>query len=149
MSSLTGFLIYNMTFRNYLGIFGALMVIAGVFSPMLHIPIIGNWNYWDIEPVLAALVLVMAALGMAVATFGKPALLRFGGWGVLIVVLFTLLAVYFKVNDYFSFIPFKKLAAAAAGIVRYRWLGWVLLVSGAVIMVLSSRNTSIGISAKH
>ena len=137
-----------MAFRNYLGMFGSVMVIAGIFSPMLHIPIIGNWNYWDIEPVLAAIVLVMAVLGLAGSAFGKPALVRFGGWGALIVILFTLLAVYFKVNDYFSIIPFKKLAAAAAGIVRYRWLGWTVLLLGAILMILAGRSTSRAVSPK-
>lgn len=137
-----------MAFKNYLGIFGSVILIAGVFSPMLHLPIIGNWNYWDIEPVLAAMVLVMAALGLAGSALGKSALLRFGGWGALIVTLFTLLAVYFKVNDYFNFIPFKKLAAAAAGIVRYRWLGWTVLICGAILMILAGRNTSRAVTAR-
>lgn len=132
-----------MAFKNYLGIIGAVLVIAGVFSPMLHLPIIGNWNYWDIEPVLAVLVMLMAALGLAGAAANKASLWRLGGWGALMVILFTLLAVYFKVNDYFSFIPFKKLAAAAAGIVRYRWLGWILLLSGAIILILTGRKSSV------
>ncbi len=123
--------------KSYLGILGSLLMIGGAFSPMLRIPVIGNWNYWDIEPVLAAIVLVLAGLGLAGAVFGKPALLRFCGWSALAVVLFTFCAVYFKVNSYFSFIPLKKLAAAAAGIVRYRWMGWLVMAAGCILMIVA------------
>jgi hypothetical protein len=131
-----------MTSKNYLGLFGALLVMAGGMSPMLHIPIIGNWNYWDIDTVLATLVFVLAGAGLLAAVIRKPGLLKFSGWAVLVILLFTLTAVYFKVNDYFTFIPFKKLAAAAARIVQYRWTGWVLIALGAIIMIFSGRRTS-------
>ena len=106
---------------------------------MLHIPIIGNWNYWDVDTVLASIVYVFAATGLLGVILRKPTLIKFSGWSVLIVVAFTLMAVYFKVNDYFSFIPFKKLARIAAHMVHYRWLGWGMLFSGALVMIISSR----------
>ena len=128
-----------MNFKNYFGLIGCLLVIAGGMSPMLHIPIIGNWNYWDVDTVLASIVYVFAAAGLLGAILRKPDLVKFSGWSVLIVVAFTLVAVYLKVNDYFSFIPFKKLARIATHMVHYRWLGWVMLFSGALIMIFSSR----------
>lgn len=127
-----------MSFKNYLGVAGVLLVIAGGMSPMLRIPVIGNWNYWDIDIVLASIVYALAATGLLGAVLRKPALVKFSGWGVLIVLLFTLIAVYFKVNDYFSFIPFKKLARVATNMVRYKWLGWTLIFSGALMMIFSS-----------
>lgn len=124
---------------NYLGLIGSLLIVAGAVSPMLHIPIIGNWNYYDIDVSLASVVMCLAALGVIASVINKPGLLRFSGWASLIVVLFTLAAVYFKVNDYFSFIPFKKLAAAAARIVHYRWTGWILLILGSVLAIFGGR----------
>jgi len=128
-----------MTFKNYFGFVGALLVIAGGISPMLHIPIIGNWNYLDIDPVLSAIVFVLAGAGLLAAIFSKYGMLRFCGWGILLVVIFTLIAVYFKANNYFSFIPLKKLATALSGIIHYRWTGWAMLFTGAIIMILSGR----------
>lgn len=130
-----------MSSKNYLGLLGSVMVIGGAFSPMLRMPIIGNWNYWDIEPVLASIVLVFAGLGLIGSSFEKPALVRFSGWAVLAVTVFTLIAVHFKVNDYFSFIPLKKLAAAAASIVKYKWLGWGTIGAGSLIMILAGRRS--------
>ena len=128
-----------MTVKNYFGLVGALLVIAGGISPMLHIPIIGNWNYLDIDTVLASIVFVLAGTGLLAAIFSKYGMLRFCGWGILIVVIFTLIAVYFKANNYFSFIPMKKLATALSGIIHYRWTGWAMLFTGAFIMILSGR----------
>jgi hypothetical protein len=127
-----------MTFKNYLALLGAVLVIAGGMSPMLRIPVIGNWNYWDIDVVLASIVYALAAAGLLGAILRKPGLVRFSGWGILLVVLFTLIAVFFKVNDYFSFIPFKKLARLAGSIVHYKWIGWAMLISGGLLMVISS-----------
>jgi hypothetical protein len=130
-----------MTFKNYVGIIGALLVIAGGLSPMLHIPIIGNWNYWDLDTVLASIIYTLATLALIASASNKRGLLRFCGWSLLLVLGFTFVAVYFKVNNYFSFIPLKKLAAAASRVIHFRWLGWALISSGAIIMILfSGRN---------
>lgn len=128
-----------MNFKKILGIIGALMVVAGGFSPMLHIPIIGNWNYWDIDTVLASVIYALAGLALFAAATDKTGLLRFCEWALLFVLTFTFIAVYFKVTNYFSFIPFKKLAAAASSIIKYRWLGWALISSGAMFMILLSK----------
>lgn len=127
-----------MTLKNYAGIIGALLVIAGGLSPMLHIPIIGNWNYWDLDTVLAAIIYTLATLALIASASNKRGLLRFCGWSILLVLGFTFVAVYFKVDNYFSFIPFKKLAAAASRVIHYRWTGWALIASGGLIMILFS-----------
>ena len=128
---------------NYLGLLGSLMIIAGALSPMLHLPIIGNWNYYDIDVALASIVMTLAALGVIASLINKPGLLKFCGWASLIVILFTLAAVYFKVNDYFSFIPLKKLASAASRMVHYRWIGWIILLAGSILVVFGSRRRAI------
>lgn len=127
-----------MTLRNYLAVFGVLLVLAGGMSPMLKIPVLGNWNYWDIDLVLASLVFGLAATGLLGAVLRKPGLSRYSGWGILLVLTFTLVAVYFKVNDYFSFIPLKKLARIATNMVHYQWMGWVIILLGSLVMIFSS-----------
>jgi hypothetical protein len=127
-----------MTFKNYIGIIASLMVIAGGLMPMLHIPIIGNWNYWDIDTVLASIVYSLAVLSLIAAASNKRGLLRFCGWALLFVLTFTFGAVYFKVSNYFNFIPLKKLAAVAGRMIQYRWIGWALIASGAMLMILFS-----------
>lgn len=132
-----------MTYKNYLALFGALLVIAGGMSPMLHIPIVGNWNYWDIDTVLASIVYTLSAIALLAAVTRKQGLLRFCGWLLLLMLIFTLAAVYFKANDYFSFIPLKKLAAAASKMIKFRWLGWGLMFAGAFMIILFSKKDKV------
>jgi hypothetical protein len=127
-----------MTLKNYIGIIAALLVIAGGMMPMLHIPIIGNWNYWDLDTILASIVYSLSILSLIAAAGNKRGLLRFCGWTLLLVLAFTFGAVYFKVSNYFNFIPLKKLAAVAGRMIRFQWIGWALIASGAILMILFS-----------
>jgi hypothetical protein len=129
-----------MTFRNYIGIIASLMVISGGFMPMLHIPIIGNWNYLDLDIVLASMVYSIAIVSLIAAVSNKRGLVRFCGWALLLVLIFTFGAVYFKVSNYFNFIPLKKLAAVAGRMIQFRWIGWALIASGGFIMILFKGN---------
>jgi len=130
-----------MTIKNYIGIIASILVIAGGMMPMLHIPIIGNWNYWDLDTVLASIVYSLAILSLIAAAGNKRGLLRFCGCTLLLVLAFTFGAVYFKVSNYFNFIPLRKLAAVAGRMIQYRWIGWAFIASGAILMILfSGRN---------
>ena len=128
---------------NVFGLLGSLLVIGGAMSPMLHIPVVGNWSYYDLDVALASIVMTLATLGIIASVINKRGLLKFAGWGALFMIILTLIAVYFKVNDYFSFIPMKKLAAALSGIVKYRWTGWILLFIGSALMIVGSRRKAV------
>lgn len=123
--------------KNYFGLCGSFLVITGALSPLIHIPVIGNWNFLDLHTGLATVVFIVAAIGVFASISGRNGLLKFTGWTELVLVLLTLFAVYFKVNDSFSFIPIKSLSRIATGIVHYRWLGWGLLALGSVVMIAS------------
>lgn len=127
-----------MTVKNYTSLLGVLLVIVGGMCPMLKVPILGNWNYWDIDTVLATIVYSLSAVALFAAVIRKQSLLRFCGWLLLLMLIFTLTAVYFKVNDYFSFIPLKKLAALATRMIKFKWIGWGLMFAGAFIVILFS-----------
>jgi len=124
--------------KNYLGLSGSFLVLAGTLLPLIHIPVIGNWNYFDLHTGLATIVLFVAALGLFASISGRNGLLKTAGWMEVVLVLLTLSAVYFKVNDSFSFIPIKSLTRVAVGMVHYKWLGWALLFLGSVIMIAAS-----------
>lgn len=107
--------------------------------PMLRIPIIGNWNYWDLDLALASIIYFLAFLAIIAVSANKSGLLRFCGWAILLTLVFTFIAVYFKVNQYFSFIPLKKLAAIAGRMVKYQWTGWAMVALGALIIILFTK----------
>jgi len=121
------------------GIIGSVIMGVGGLCPLVHLPIIGNWNYFDIDIRLAVAFYVLVLLGLIGSFLGKTTLIRFTGWAALILIGITLAGVYFKSHDYFSFIHFKKLVNFAAGIVKYKW-GWFVILAGSLLLVTVRRN---------
>jgi len=114
---------------------GLLLVVAGSFLPLVHVPIIGNWNYWKLDHYLAItcwILSVCAAFGLinssakVVRTFGILLILLFA---------FTLFAVKMQSLEYFSFVPFKSWRETFAGVVKLKW-GWAVEFLGAILMIL-------------
>ena len=132
-----------MTAKNYTGLLGVLLVIVGGMCPMLRVPIFGNWNYWDIDTVLATIVYTLCVIALLAAVTRKQGLLHFCGWLLLLMLLFTITAVYFKVKDYFSFLILKNFAATAARMIKFQWIGWGLMFAGAFMIILSSRKNKV------
>jgi hypothetical protein len=116
------------------GIVAAVIMGVGGLCPLVHLPVIGNWNYFDIDPTLAILFYILVVLGLVNSLMGKTALVRFTGWAALVLVLVTLAGVYLKSHDYFSFVHFKKLVHLAAGLVKYKW-GWFIILAGALLLI--------------
>ena len=120
------------------GIIGALVMAIGGFCPLIHVPIVGNWNYFDIDQRLAIAFYVLVVLGLIASFMQKAGLVKFVGWASIALVALTLVGVYFKSHDYFSFIHFKKLISLAAGVVKYKW-GWFVILAGALALVTVRR----------
>lgn len=120
------------------GIIGSVIMAAGGMCPLMHIPIIGNWHYFDIDQRLAIVFYIMVLIGLFGAFVQKVSLIRFAGWGAFALVLITLLGIYFKAHDSFSFLHFKKLVNLAAGLVTYKW-GWYVIAAGAFALVTVRR----------
>ena len=115
------------------GIIGAALMAVGGMSPLIHVPIVGNWNYFDLDMRLAIAFYVLVVVGLIGAFTRKVGVIRFAGFGAVVLVLITLLGVYLKSHDSFSFLHFKKLVNLAAGLVKYKW-GWYVIVAGAFVM---------------
>lgn len=120
------------------GIIGSLIMAAGGMCPLVHVPIMGNWNYFDIDQTLGIAFYVLVVLGLIGSFAQKAGLIRFAGWAAVGLVLLTLAGVYFKSHDYFSFLPFKKLVNLAAGLVKYKW-GWFVILIGAIVLITTRK----------
>lgn len=120
------------------GIIGAVIMAIGGMCPLLRIPIIGNWNYFDLDQTLAITFYVLVLVGLLGAFTQKGGLIRFAGWAAIALVAITLVGVYFKVNGSFGFLHFKKLVNLAAGMVKYKW-GWYVVLAGAFILITVRR----------
>lgn len=124
------------------GIAGAAIMAIGGFCPLLRVPVMGNWNYFDVDLRLAAAFYIIVLIGFVGAFLQKPSVLRFAGWAALFLVAISLAGIYLKVHDTFSFIRFKKLITLAAGTVKYKW-GWFVIVAGALVLITVPRPKSV------
>lgn len=120
-------------------IFGLVMVVAGTFLPLVHLPLIGNWNYWKIDSNLAIICWFFCGLALVGIIFQKQRLVRIIAAALLALFIFTIVAIKFKSLEYFSFLPFKSWQQSFAGIVKLNW-AWFLEFSGAALLLLTKKN---------
>lgn len=120
-------------------IFGLVMVVAGTFLPLVHLPLIGNWNYWKIDSNLAIICWFFCGLALVGIIFQKQSLVRIIAVALLALFIFTIVAIKFKSLEYFSFLPFKSWQQSFAGIVKLSW-AWFLEFSGAALLLLTKKN---------
>ncbi|WPO80973.1 hypothetical protein SD427_09385 [Chryseobacterium sp. JJR-5R] len=118
---------------------GLLMVVVGSFLPLVHIPVIGNWNYWKLDHFLAAACWILSAGALFGIVNNRTGAARI--FAVLLILLFsfTLFAVRYQASEYFSFMPFASWQDKLVGIVKIKW-GWIVEFSGALIIILAKNN---------
>lgn len=120
--------------RRTQGIIGAAIMAIGGMCPLVRVPVLGNWNYFDLDQTLAITFYVLVLLALAGAFTAKTGLIRFAGWAGIVLVGITLAGVYFKAHDSFGFLHFKKAVNFAAGLVKYKW-GWYVILAGAFVLI--------------
>ena len=110
------------------------LIVAGSFLPLVHIPIIGNWNYYKVDVNLAYMVWGFSEVAFLGIIFNKMKVVQIAAIILLILFSFTIVAIKFKSLDYFSFLPFKSWQESFAGIVKLSW-GWILEFAGAILLL--------------
>ncbi len=123
--------------RNFISFTGFILLIAGLFSPLISPLGLIKWNLFDLNKTFAIIVLVVAIAGLVSALIKNYQYIKITGWLSLALVILVFIAAVMKVQTAFSFIPFPKLANTMSGFIHYRW-GWYLLFAGAVLAVLGS-----------
>ena len=126
---------FKMKLAQYLALF---TVVAGSFLPLVHIPIIGNWNYYKIDSNLAFLVWGFCVIALIGIIFDKLKIVRVVAVILLLLFVFTIVAVKFKSLNYFSFLPFKSWQESFAGIVKLSW-AWILEFAGAILLLILNK----------
>ncbi|REC50035.1 hypothetical protein [Chryseobacterium pennipullorum] len=121
---------------------GLLLVVAGSFLPLVHVPVIGNWNYWKLDHYLAIACWIFSACAVFGVVNNSPKIVRVFGVLLIILFVFTLAAVKMQSLQYFSFLPFKSWRESLAGVVKLRW-GWIVEFIGALLMIFAVKSKKI------
>jgi len=119
---------------------GLIVVIVGSFLPLVHVPVIGNWNYWKVDYYLAGTCWFFSACALFAIINNKLKLVKIIGVILILLFAFTLFAIKYKSLSYFSFLPFKSWSETLAGTVKLKW-GWFVEFAGAVLMLVSKKKT--------
>ncbi|WEK18348.1 MAG: hypothetical protein P0Y49_16280 [Candidatus Pedobacter colombiensis] len=116
------------------GIAGAVVMAIGGMCPLVRVPILGNWNYFQVDLTLAITFYVLVVIGLIGAFTEKAGLVKFAGWAVIALVVLSLAGIQFKTQASFGFLHFKKLVNLASGLVKFKW-GWFVILAGALVMI--------------
>lgn len=119
---------------------GLILVIIGSFLPLVHVPIIGNWNYWKLDHYLAITCWILSACAVFGIVNNNIKIGKIFGILLLLLFSFTLFAIRFQSLEYFSFLPFKSWRETLAGVVTLKW-GWIVEFLGAFLMIFVKNNT--------
>ncbi len=117
-----------------LQLLGLLLVVVGSFLPLVHVPIIGNWNYWQLDHYLAIFCWIFCACALFGIVNKRAKLVNTFAVFLLILFVFSLFAIKYQASSYFSFLPFKSWTKALAGTVKLQY-GWFAEFLGALIML--------------
>ncbi|WP_313101268.1 hypothetical protein [Epilithonimonas sp.] len=120
-----------------LQLIGLFLVVAGSFLPLVYIPIVGNWNYWKVDNTLAMAVWGFSLLTLIFILIDKTKLVKIMAFLMILLFVFTIVAIKLKSLDYFSFLPFKSWQSAFAGIVKLSW-GWFIEFLGVTLILIGS-----------
>lgn len=123
--------------RNFITFLGFILLITGLFSPLISPLGLVKWNLFDLNKPFGIVVLAVAVTGLAASLTKSVQLTKFAAWVTLSLVILVFIAAVMKVNTTFSFIPFPKISHTLSGLIHYRW-GWFLLFTGPVLALLGS-----------
>ena len=116
-----------------------IVVVVGSFLPLVHVPIIGNWDYWKLDHSLAIICWILSAIALLGIVNNNSKIVRASGIALVLFFIFTLAAVKMQSLQYFSFLPFKSWQETFAGVVKLRW-GWIVEFLGAFMLIFVKNN---------
>jgi len=135
-----------MGFKQIIGIIGSLLLILGVFIPLVKIPLVGGISFYDNSRLEAIIVIIIAVISVFLVVAKRYILLWVSGFALLAVVSVRGIQVIKKLYSARSTAEkilgekltakiTKKLTHVAIEHVDISW-GLVFLIVGAVLIIL-------------
>lgn len=130
--------------KQMLGLIGSILLVIGVFSPIVSAPIMGNMNYIQNGRGEGIIVLVLAATSFVLTLTNHYKGLWLTGVGSLGVMLFTFINFQSKMSQINAEMggqlagnPFRGLADVVVQSVQLQW-GWAFLIVGAALLIAAA-----------
>lgn len=133
-----------MSKKQMLGLIGSIVLIIGVFTPIVSLPIVGSMNYFNNGQGDGTIVLGLAIVSLIVVLFKKYKALWLTGFASLGMLLYTFMNFQGRMAEARSEMqaqlegnPFAGIGEMALQSVQIQW-GWVVLVIGAVLLLVAA-----------
>ncbi len=133
-----------MRIKQVLAVIGSLILLAGVFTPIVSIPIMGEMTYYQNGRTEAVIVLVFAALSLILGATKIYKGLWLTGIGSLAVLLYTLIRFQTKISEMKSDMdttvadtPLHGLVDMAMQTIQFQW-GWGILLVGTGLIIAAA-----------
>ena len=130
-----------MSNKQLLGLIGSLVLIIGVFVPVVSMPIVGTMNAYSFERGDGKIVLVLAIISLVLVVIKKYKGLWFTGIASLIMSISTFIYIQSRVASVkaelqtsLSKHPFAGLGESVVNSVQLEW-GLAILFIGAVLII--------------
>ena len=131
------FVYWHLIIMKNIQLSGLALVLLGSFLPLVHVPLIGNWNYWKVDHSLSIICWLLCFIVFIGIMVNKKSLVRISSIILILLFCFTIFAVRYQSQDFFSFLPFDSWVEKMGGLVKLKW-GWVLEFLGASLLFLGS-----------
>jgi hypothetical protein len=122
---------------------GSVLVVLGSFAPIVHVPVIGEVNYFGRGSGDGLFAIGLAVIAAVLALAGRPRWALVPGILELALITFTFVNLYTRLSDLgpatdtqLAGNPFKEVAGAIVRSAGFSW-GWVPLYIGALMTTLS------------
>lgn len=137
-----------MKIKQILGIVGSIMMIVGVFAPMIKIPIIGSMSFFDNNKLYGSVIAIVALLSLIIAFKNRYKLLWLTLAVILAVMGFTAWEAYKPMSSFKAKASkilgqrltdkiVDKVSDKAMDYVKVQW-GLALLIVGLILLILSA-----------
>lgn len=130
--------------RLVLGVMGTVILILGVFSPIISIPIVGDQNYFQNGKGDGTIILILAGVSFILILLRTYKGLWITGLCSLAVLIFTFVNFQSKMSELTGQMnqdladnPFRDFADVAVQSVQLQW-GWALLIIGSLSLISSA-----------
>ena len=126
-----------MNTKQLIGIIGATILAIGVFMPIVHVPIMGNMNYFQNGEGVGTIVLFLAIISLILAFVEKYKGLWFTGIGSLIIILNTIINLQSTISQKESEFANNPFLGIVVQLIQFQW-GLAVLIIGAVLIIISA-----------
>ncbi len=128
--------------KQVIALFGAVLLLLGVFLPSLSFPIVGYRNYYEQAHWSGILLIAMALISAAIALVRCYRMLYLTGGISFGVLLYTFIDVQSNLHDANKEIDldndlFKELAKVGWRSVQMEW-GWAVLLIGTLLLLVAA-----------